>query len=159
MFNSSSSVLFPKSPRFFSLKPSHCILPSEMNICSPFSLFSQTISSVLDFSQPSSPPNQAQISSSDTLHFSRIPFETSVVLPVISASIVRVPDFPGREAVTWLSFTCNTAVSGSYFSFASAASEGSSESVVSCVFSSRESEMGSTPVSSACSFPSYLPYG
>ena len=127
-----------------------------MNNCNPFSLFSQPVSSVSDFSQPSSPPNQEQISSSDTLRFSRIPFETSVVLPVISASIVRVPDFPGKEAVTWLSFTCNTAVSGSYFSFALVASEGFSESVVSCVLSSVESEMGSTPVSSACIFPSFL---
>ena len=156
IFNSSSSVLFPKDPRSFSLNPSHCIIPSETNNCSPFSLFSQTISSVTDFSQPSFPPNQERISSSDTLHFSRIPFETSEVLPIISASIVSVPDFPGKEAVTWLSFICNTVVSESYFSFTSVESKELSELVVSCVLSSKESEVGSTPVSSASSFPSFL---
>ena len=156
IFNSSSSVFFPKDPRSFSLNPSHCIIPSETNNCSPFSLFSQTISSVSDFSQPSFPPNQEQISFSDMLHFSRIPFETSKVLPIISASIVSIPDFPCREAITWFSFTCNTVVSDSCFSFTSVESKEFSKPVVSCVLSSRESEVGSTPVSSACSFPSFL---
>ena len=153
IFNFSSSVFSPKNPRSFSLNPSHSIIPSEINNCSPFSLFSQTVSSVTDFSHPSFPPNQEQMSFSDILHFFRTPFETSSVFPVISASIVRVPDFPGREAVTWFSFTCNIVFSGSYFSFTLVVFDELSKSVVFCVPSPED---GSTPVSAACNFPSFL---